>query len=90
MAPMSSLPVLQEEMLIEVAARVASSSSSPMADLHRLRGACTLVRDRVCGAPLVRLSLNLSQVLRQLEDAETRERLIANTYAAGNMDVCFI
>ena len=83
MAPMSSLPVLQEEMLIEVAARVASSSSSPMADLHRLRGACTLMRERVCDTPLVHRSLNLSRALRQSEDAETREQLIASTYAAG-------
>ena len=81
---MSSLPVLQEEMLIEVAARVASSSSSPMADLHRLRGACTLVRDKVCR------SLNLFRVLYQSEDAGTRERLIANTYAASNLEAIFI
>ena len=65
MVPTSSLPVLPEEMLVEVAARVAASSSSPMADLHRLLGACTLVRDRVCGAALVRRSLNLFRVLWQ-------------------------
>jgi hypothetical protein len=82
--------MLPEEMLVEVAARVAASSSSPMVDLCRLRGACTLVRDRVCGAPLVRRSLNLSRALRRLEDAETRERLIANTYAAGNLEAIFI
>ena len=75
--------MLPEEMLVEVAARVAASSSSPMADLHRLCGACTLVRNRVCGAPLVRHSLNRSWALRQTEDAETREQLIASTYAAG-------
>ncbi|KAG2598517.1 hypothetical protein PVAP13_5KG343300 [Panicum virgatum] len=90
MAPTSSLPVLPEEMLVEVATHVAASSSSPMADLHRLRGACTLVRDRVYGAPLVRRSLNLSRTLRQPEDAETRKRLITNTYAAGNLEAIFI
>ena len=90
MAPTSSLPVLLEEMLIEVAARVAASLSSPMADLRRLQGACTLIRDRVCGVPLVRRSLNLSRALRQSEDVETRERLIANTYAAGNLEAIFI
>jgi hypothetical protein len=38
----------------------------------------------------VRCSLNLSRTLRQSEDAETRERLIANTYAAGNLEAIFI
>ena len=91
MAPTSSLPVLPEEMLDEVAARIAAPSCSPMAEIHRFRGACTLVRDRVCSAPaVVRRSLNLFRALYQSEDAGTRERLIANTYAAGNMDVCFI
>ena len=90
MAPTSSLPVLPEEMLVEVVARVAASSSSPMVDLRHLRGACALVRDRVCGAALVRRSLNLSRVLQQTHDAETRERLIANTYAAGNLEAHFI
>ena len=90
MAPTSSLPVLPEEMLVEVAARVAQSSSSPMADLRRLRGACALMQDRVCGAPLVRRSLNLSLVPMQSEDAGTRERLIMNTYAAGNLEAIFI
>jgi len=88
---MSSLPVLPEEMLVEVVARVAASSCSPMADLHRFRGACTLVRDRVCSAPaVVRRSLNLFRALYQSEDAGTRERLIANTYAAGNLEAIFI
>ena len=48
------------------------------------------MRDKVCGAPLMRRSLNLSQALRQSDDAETREPLIANTYAAGNLEVIFI
>ena len=61
-----------------------------MADLRRLRGTCALVRDRVCGAALVRRSLNLSRALKQTDDAETRERLIANTYAAGNLEAPFI
>ena len=82
--------MLLEEMFIEVATCVAASSSSPMADLHRLRGACTLMRDRVCGALLVRRRLNLFRVLWQSEDAQTRERLIANTYAAGNLEAIFI
>ncbi|KAG2560928.1 hypothetical protein PVAP13_8KG195103 [Panicum virgatum] len=90
MLPTSSLPVLLEEMLVEVAARVAASSCSPMADLRRLRGVCTLVRDKVCGAPLVRCSLNLGRALWQSEDAETSERLMANTYAAGNLEAIFI
>ena len=90
MAPTSSLLVLPEEMLVEVAARIAASSSSPMADLRRLRGTCALVRDMVCGAALVRRSLNLSRALQQTDDAETHERLIANTYAAGNLEARFI
>ncbi|KAG2573374.1 hypothetical protein PVAP13_7KG238455 [Panicum virgatum] len=90
MAPTRSLPVLPEEMLVEVAVHVTASSSSPMADLRRLRRACTLMRDRVCGALLVRRRLNLFWALWQSEDAETRERLIANTYAAGNLEAIFI
>ena len=90
MAPTSSLPVLPEEMLVEVTARFAASSCSPMVDLRRLRGACTLVRDRVCDMPLVRRSLNQSWALRQSKDAETRERLIVNTWAAGNLEAIFI
>ena len=90
MAPTRSLPVLPEEMLVEVAARVAASSSSPMADLRRLRGTCALVRDRVCSTALVRRSLNLSWALHQTNDTETRERLIANTYAASNLEARFI
>jgi len=81
--------VLPEEMLVEVAARVAASSCSPMADLRRLQEACTLVHDRVCGA-LVRRSLDLFRALWQSEDAETRERLIVNTWAAGNLEAIFI
>ena len=90
MASTSSLPVLPEEMLVEVAARVAASSSSPMVGLRRLRGVCTLVHNRVCGAPLGRCSLNLSHALWQTEDTETHERLIANTYAASNLEAIFI
>ena len=48
------------------------------------------MRDRVFGAPLVRRSLNLGRALRQSEDAKTSERLIANTYAAGNLEATFI
>ena len=48
------------------------------------------MQDRVCGAALVRRSLNLSRALQQTDDAETRERLIANTYAAGNLEAHFI
>ena len=63
MVPARSLANLPEEMLIHVAAHVAASSGYPMADLHRLRGACSLMRDKVCGAALVRRSLNLRLVL---------------------------
>jgi len=63
MAPTRSLSVLPEEMLVEVAAHVATSSSSPMSDLRHLRGAWTLVRDRAYGAALVHRSLNLSRAL---------------------------
>ncbi|RLN34884.1 hypothetical protein C2845_PM03G28370 [Panicum miliaceum] len=73
MTPARSLTDLPEEIYIDVAARVAASSSFPMADLRRLRRACSVVRDRVCGASLVRRSLNLRWALRQLDDAETRE-----------------
>ena len=38
----------------------------------------------------MRYSLNLRRALQQSEDAETRERLIANTYAAGNLEARFI
>ena len=48
------------------------------------------MRDRVCGAALVRRSLNLKQALQQSADADTHERLIANTYAAGNLEAHFI
>ena len=46
--------------------------------------------DRVSGAALVRRSLNLSRTVWQSEDAETRERLIENTNAAGNLEAIFI
>jgi len=86
MAPVRSLADLPKEMLIHVAARVAASSDFPMADLHRLRGAFSLMRDRVCGAALVCHNLNLRRlVLRQSDDAATSERLIANTHGAGNL-----
>ena len=42
------------------------------------------MRDKVCR------SLNLFRALYQSEDAGTRERLIANTYAAGNLEAIFI
>ncbi|RLM49528.1 hypothetical protein C2845_PMPSC055657 [Panicum miliaceum] len=48
------------------------------------------MRDRVCGAPLVRCSLNLRWALWQSDDTETRERLIANTYATGNLEARFV
>ncbi|RLN13307.1 hypothetical protein C2845_PM09G16950 [Panicum miliaceum] len=90
MAPVSSLTDLPEEIHIDVAARVVASSSFPMADLRRLRGPCSVMRDRVCGAPLVRRSLNLRRALRQLDNAETRERLIAKTYTTGNLEARFV
>ena len=63
MAPARSLAVIPEEMLIHVAARIAASSENAMDDLCQLRGACSLMRDKVCGAALVRRSLNLRLVL---------------------------
>ena len=63
MALARSLTNLPEEMLIHVAARVAASSENPMDDLHHLWGACSLMRDKVCGAALVHHSLNLRLVL---------------------------
>ena len=90
MAPTRSLADLPEEMLIHVAARVAASSENPMDDLSHLRGACSLMRDKVCGAALVRCSLNLRVVLRQSDDAEISEGLIANTYSTGNLEALFI
>ena len=38
------------------------------------------------GVPLVRRSLNLSRAMQQTDDADTREQLIVNTYAAGNLE----
>ena len=64
MAPARSLADLPDEMLIHVAARIAASSENPMDDLRHLRGACSLLRDKVCGTALVRRSLNLTLVLQ--------------------------
>ena len=44
----------------------------------------------MCSETLVHCSLNLSRALQQTDDAETRERLILNTYAAGNLEARFI
>ena len=63
MAPARSLADLPEEMLIHIAACVVASFDYPMADLRSLRGACSLMRDKVCGAALVHHSLNLRLVL---------------------------
>ena len=90
MAPARSLDEIPEEMLLHIDAHVAASSDYPMADLRSLRGACSLMRDKVCGAALVRRSINMRLVLQQSVDAETRERLIANTYTAGNLEAHFI
>jgi len=46
--------------------------------------------DKVCGAALVRCSLNLRLVLQQSADATTSERLIVNTHDAGNLEALFI
>ena len=48
------------------------------------------MRDRVCGTTLVRCSLDLKRVLEQSAGTDTRERLITSTYAAGNLEACFI
>ena len=48
------------------------------------------MRDRVCGATLVRRSLNPRLALRQSDDTEIQERLISNTYGAGNLEVLYI
>ena len=90
MAPARSLDEIPEEMLLHIATHVAASSGFPMVDLRRLRGAGSLMRDRVCDTMLVRRRLNLFRALWQSENAETRERLIANTYAAGNLEAIFI
>ena len=90
MAPARSLADLPEEMLIHVAAHVAASSGYPMADLRRLRGACSLMRDKVCGAALVRRNLILRRALQQPADAAISERLIVNTHGTGNLEVLFV
>ena len=63
MAPARSLADLPKEMLIHVTARIAASSENPMDNLRYLWGACSLMRDKMCGAALVRHSLNLRLVL---------------------------
>ena len=90
MASARSLTDLPEEMLIHVAARVAASFKNPMDDLRHLRGACSHMRDKVCGAALVHRSLNLRLVLQQSVDAAISERLIVNTHGAGNLEALFI
>ena len=77
-------------MLIHVAACVAASSENPMDDLRHLRGACSLMRDKVCGAALVHHSLNLRLVLQQLANMTISERLIVNTHNAGNLEALFM
>ena len=90
MAPARSLTDIPEEMLIHIATSVAASSDYPMADLRSLRGACSLMRDKVCGAALVRRSLILRWALQQPADAAISERLIVNTHGAGNLEALFI
>ena len=90
MVPARSLADLPEEMLIHIAASVAASSNYPMADLRSLRGTFSLMRDKVCGAGLVRRSLNLSLGLHQSVDEAINERLIVNTHGAGNPEALFI
>ena len=85
-----SLTVLPEEMLIHIAARIAASSENPMDDLRHLRGASSLMRDKVCGVALVRRSLNLRLVLQQSADTVISERVIVNTHGVGNLEVLFI
>ena len=48
------------------------------------------MRDKVCGAALVRRSLNLSLVLQQSADVAINERLIMKTDGAGNLEALFI
>src|SRR6185437_3472611 len=55
-----------------------------------LRGACSHMRDKVCGAALVHRSLNLRFVLQQSVDAAISEELIVNTHGAGNLEALFI
>jgi len=90
MAPARSLADLPEEMLIHIATRVAASSDYLMAYLRSLRGACSLMRDKVCGAALVRRSINMRLVLQQSYNAAISERLIVNNHGAGNLEALFI
>jgi len=90
MAPARSLADLLEDMLIHITASVAASSDYPMADLRSLRGACSLMRDKVCGAGPVCRSLNLSLGLHQSVDEVSSERLIVNTHGTGNPEALFI
>ena len=91
MAPVRSLANLPEEMLIHIIASLGASSEDPMADLRSLRGVCSIMRDKVCGAGLVRSSLDLKRALEQSVDGEAiRERLIVNTHGAGNPEALFI
>ena len=63
MAPARSLADLPEEMHIHIATHIAASYENPMDDLCHLQGACSLLRDKVCGTALVRCSLDLRLVL---------------------------
>ena len=90
MAPARSLADHPEEILIHVAARVAASFENPMDDLRHLQGACSLMRDKVCGTTLVRRSLNLRLVLQQSVEVAINERLIVITHGAGNLEALFI
>ena len=77
-------------MLVHIASRIVVSSENPMDDLCHLRSACSLMRDKVCGAALVCRSLNLRLVLQQLADAAISKRLIINTHGTGNLEALFI
>ena len=90
MASARSLTNLPEEMLIHVAARIVALSEKPLDDLHHLRGACSLMRDKVCGVALEHRSLNLRLVLQESADAAISERLIVNTHGVGNLEALFI
>ena len=91
MAPTRSLADLPEEMLIHIAASFVASSEDPMADLRSLRGVCSIMRDKVCGAGLVCSSLELKRALEQSVDGEPiRERLIINSHSSGNLEALFI
>jgi hypothetical protein len=88
----SSLLGLPQDLRIEIAARVNTTSERPLADLRSLRGTCSTMR-RVCGHGDIGRRLSIEGVRHEISwvwNPTAYEAFLAMLTGLGHPEACFL